>query len=224
VTISGEFHQTVIQLLDTIHRDEKEHIQAAGALIADKVDRGGKLYGFGTGHSHMIVEEGFGRAGGPQFFRGIWMTPLMLHEGLQRSTQLERVSGIADILYRDSGITADDVLLVISNSGRNAAPIEMAMAARGDGIPVIAITSLLHSLSVTSRHASGKKLLDLADIVLDNHGSPGDASTPVGLSAISAGPTSTITGAYLLNAVLLESLAILESRGRGVPVFISANA
>lgn len=224
MTISDGFHQTIVEMLEAIHVKEKGQMEAAGRLIANRVAQGGKLYGFGTGHSHVIVEEGFGRAGGPQFFRGIWMTTLMLHEGLQKSTQLERVSGIADILYRDSGITDKDVLLVISNSGRNAVPIEMAMAAQAAGLPVIAITSRAHSETVTSRHASGKKLMDLADIVLDNHGCPGDASTRVGTTDVFAAPSSTITGAYLLHSVLLETLFFLESRGFGVPVFTSANA
>lgn len=217
------FHERVTAMLHAIHASERENLHNAAELMARQVERGGKMFTFGTGHSHLIAEEAFGRAGGPTFVHGIWMSALMLHEGLYKSTRLERVSGIAQVLLEDSGITAMDVLLVVSNSGRNAVPIEMALTAQKMGVPVIAITSKAHSESVSSRHSSGLKLRDIANVVLDNHGIPGDAAVPVKGADVYAGPTSTITGSFIIHSVLLEVFAILEADGYAVPVLKSGN-
>lgn len=217
------FYARLTAMLQAIHESEMANIQQAAQVIAQQVAQGGQLFAFGTGHSHLIAEEVFGRAGGPTFVRGIWMSALMLHEGLYKSTRLERVSGIAQVLIEDAGITRQDALLVISNSGRNAVPIEMALMGKELGVPVIAVTSKAHSESVTSRHRSGQKLMDVADVVLDNHGVPGDAAVPVKGANVSAGPTSTITGAFLVHSVMLAVFAILEAAGQPVPVLKSAN-
>ena len=210
------FHDRVITALHDIHQQEAQNVQYAAEVIARQVRQGGKLFTFGVGHSHLVADEAFGRAGGPTFVEVIWMSALMLHEGLQRSTRLERVPGIAAVLIEESGITRQDALLIISDAGENAVPVEMALMAQVMHIPVIGITSKSYAESVLSRHASGRKLMDIADVVIDNHGMPEDV-LPIGRSDGYTAPTSTITGAYLIHSLMLEVSSILTATGYQLP-------
>lgn len=135
----------------------------------------GRIYVFGSGHSHMIAEELYARAGGLALVKAILPQELMLIDFPTKSTFIKRLSGYAAPLLDLYRLEAKDVLLVISNSGRNPVPVEMAMAARNKGAKVIAITSLAHSKSCLARHASGLRLFETADVVLDNHVPAGDA-------------------------------------------------
>ena len=116
-------------------------------------------------------------------------------------------------MLRDHTIGPGDVVFIASNSGRNAYPIEMAQLARQAGAVTIAITSLAHARAVTSRHASGKRLFELTDIVLDNGGAYGDGSLQIAGIPARMGPTSTLIGVYLLNTVMAEAVALLTAEG-----------
>jgi uncharacterized phosphosugar-binding protein len=116
-----------------------------------------------------------------------------------------------------------DVVFVASNSGRNAYPIEMALAAKARGATTVALTSLQHTMNVTSRHPSGKRLFEVSDIVLDNGAGYGDATLPVGRHGLCMGPTSTIVGVFIINAVLAEAVDRLADHGVAVDVYQSAN-
>ncbi|WP_236082189.1 sugar isomerase domain-containing protein [Acidipropionibacterium jensenii] len=174
----------------------------ASRLICDTLSAGGRWWVFGTGHSHMIAEEFYGRAGGLTDIHPILEPALMLHESLTKSTLLERRAGLADDLLEVHGLTRGDVIVIASNSGRNAVPVEMAEGAQQRGVAVIAITSMAHSRSVTSRAPSGKKLFELADVVIDNCGTPGDAAVDgeqggVGATVlVSASHTHSAPGAW----------------------------
>jgi uncharacterized phosphosugar-binding protein len=115
------------------------------------------------------------------------------------------------------------VLVIISNSGINAVPIEMAMLCRDKGMTVVAITSLAHSQSVASRHSSGKKLFDAADIVIDTHGVSGDAALDVPGSPHQTGATSTIIGCAIVQAITAQAVAMLAERGEAAPIWVSTN-
>ena len=134
---------------------------------------------------------------------------------------MEKVDGLANIIYDQYQIDKDDVMVIVSNSGRNSVPVQMAMRAKKEGLTVIAITSYDHSKSCDSRDASGKKLYELADIVLDNHVPKGDAVIQYGEAA--SGPASTIAGCFLVNSVLQETLDILYTKGIQLPIFVSQN-
>ncbi len=112
-------------------------------------------------------------------------------------------------------------MLIISNSGRNSVPVEMALKAKAEGIKVIALTSLGHSKSCQSRHTSGKKLYELADLVLDNCVPAGDSL--VSYNGVKSGPGSTIAGCLIVDSILAETLEILSSEGIQLPVFGSQN-
>ena len=201
--------------------------QTAGdglARAADAIEAAARndrlVYVFGSGHSHMLAEEVHYRAGGLAFAVPILATPLMLHEGAVASTAFERTQGLVAPIFDRYAIGAGDVLVVVSNSGVNAAPVEAAEIGRSRGATVIAITSESYSRMA----ADGRtRLADLADIVLDNGAPPGDAGTAVPDSDLKVGPVSTAIGAALINAVFAEVAARLQAGGGAAPIYLSAN-
>jgi uncharacterized phosphosugar-binding protein len=172
----------------------------------------------------MIAEEVFYRAGGAAAVQAILDPALMLHQGAHRSTVLERLEGYAEIVLEDYPIGPRDVFFVASNSGRNAFPIEAALFARQRGAKVIAITSSDHAAHVTSRHKSGKMLHDVADLVIDNQAPYGDACLAIPQSDKRMGSTSTISGSFIINAVMAQAVANLSRRGIAVDIYRSANS
>lgn len=197
-------------------------IKDAAVAICDAFESGGHLWVFGTGHSHMMVEEIWGRAGGLTDVRPILEPSLMLHEGLLKSSLLERQAGLAATLLEIHPISAGDCVLVASNSGRNAVPVEFAAGARAAGATVIALTSLAHSRSVSSRAPGGQRLFEVADHVIDNCGVPGDAI--LAHEPYPVGATSTMVGAMLVQALVVEIVGQMRARGRTLPTLLSLNA
>jgi uncharacterized phosphosugar-binding protein len=211
------------ELLGTALREEEGNLRAAAAVVARSWDADGLLYIFGSGHSHMFAEEAFYRAGGAARICPVLQPAHMLHEGAVRSTVLERQTGHArDILDRYDIDAGRDCILVASNSGANALPIEVAVLARDMGLPVIAITSRQYAQAV---RRPGPRLHEVADLVIDNHCPPGDAlvrvSDEVGLPP--TGPGSTIVGLTLLNTLVVEACAVAVEQGRRPDLFLSAN-
>jgi uncharacterized phosphosugar-binding protein len=138
-------------------------------------------------------------------------------------TEMERVSGLAPLILKAVKISKEDMLIVHSNSGRNAVAIEMAEEAKRMGVYVVALTSKAHSSAVTSRHPRGYKLMDLADLVIDNCGVPGDAICEIPGLDMRVASTSTVVGAALMNELTVKTAAVLQSRGVEPPIFRSAN-
>ncbi|HAF21470.1 MAG TPA: hypothetical protein DCK93_00935 [Blastocatellia bacterium] len=210
-------------VLERIKREQRSNIEKAGRLIADSLSAGGIVHTFGTGHSHLIAEEAFFRAGGIAAVNPILDERLIFLKGALESTRSEQESGLARSLIEREQVRAEDVAIIISNSGRNAAPIEMALEMQARGVKVIAITNLEQSRPSASRHSSGKKLYQLADISIDNCVPAGDALlTLPGLSS-RIGPSSTVAGAAIINSIIIEAVAELLHRGEQVPVLPSAN-
>ena len=198
-------------------------IVQAGKVIADAIAQGGTLHIFGTGHSHMLAEELYIRAGGLACVNAILEPSLMLHEDPARATELERQEGLAAEILVKHEMRAGDVLIVVSNSGRNPVPIEMALLAKERGLVVIALTSLAHSQAVASRHSSGRRLFEVADVILDNGGEVGDAVLEVEGLPTKACPTSTVIGAAILNAVVATTIEELLGMGIVPHVLVSSN-
>lgn len=210
-------------LLDKLESTQESAIDAVSAACADAVAGGGLLYFFGTGHSHMICEEPFYRAGGLACVNPILEPSLMLHQGGAKSSALERVPQLGATVIAESGVGKGDVLFVVSNSGRNSAVIDAAQEGKAHGAVTVAITSVTHSSAVGSRHSSGKRLFEVCDYVLDNGGVLGDAClTLPGLPQAMA-PTSTVLDATLVNLVMAGTAEKLVERGITPPVFASAN-
>ena len=189
-----------LSILSQVQQSQLPALEAAGRKIADVVAAGGLVHIFGTGHSHLIAEEIVSRAGGLLAINAILEPSVMLHEGAAKSSAMEKTPGVARVLLDTQPVAAGDVMIVVSNSGRNALPVEMAELSRERGLYVIALTSLGHSRSVASKAPSGKRLFEVADLVIDNGGVPGDAVLEVPGSPVRYAPTSTVAGALLVLA------------------------
>jgi uncharacterized phosphosugar-binding protein len=200
-----------------------EAIRRAAKLVAASVTKGRVVHLFGTGHSHLLAQEAWFRAGGLMAANAMLDPGLSMIAGGLRSGGLERLPGYARALLDDYDVQAGDVIIVISNSGRNAAPVEMALEAKERGLVVVALTSLAHARSVPSKHASGKRLHEIADIVLDNRGVPGDGIVKLDGLQPRVGPTSTVIGAVILNAIVVQAVRDILEAGGSPPVAFSAN-
>ena len=210
-------------VLDRIKHGQRSHIEEAGIVVADALERGGIIHTFGTGHSHLIADEAFFRAGGIAAVNPILDERLIFLHGALESTRAEQESGLVDTLIVRENISVNDAAIIISNSGRNAAPIEMALAMNGRGVKVIAITNLKQSQSSPARHISGKRLYELADVVVDNCVPAGDALLELGGLSSRIGPASTVAGAAVINSIIIEAVAELLRRGQPIPILPSAN-
>ncbi len=218
-----EYLQNLNRITENIISEQLPAIEECAKAFADALKNDNNIFLFGTGHSHMLAEELFYRAGGLVKIQPILETSLMLHEGAAKSTEIERLEGYADILFGTYNMKEDDVIVIISNSGRNGVPVDMALLAKEKGLKVIALTNLKHSSSGASRHKSGKRLFEIAHIVLDNMGCVGDASVYFDELGRNACPTSTSTGAAILHAVVAGCIETLLNEGITPEVFSSSN-
>jgi uncharacterized phosphosugar-binding protein len=171
----------------------------------------------------MIAEEAFYRAGGLTAVNPILDERLAFFHGALESTRAEREEGYARALLSREQIAPEDTAILISNSGRNSAPVEMALEMKLRGIETIAITNVTQSARATSRHSSGKRLFEVADIVIDTCLGEGDAVLKLHGVAQPVGPSSTVAGAAVMNSIMIEAAAELVRMGKQAPVFPSAN-
>ena len=209
--------------LQQVLEHELPNIKIAADYVTESCKKGGKFYLFGSGHSHMIAEELYLRAGGLALVHAILPPELMLHEMANKSTYLERLEGYSQSIVELYRVEEKDTVMVISNSGRNAVPVEMCLAAKAKGAKVIAMTSMQHSANCTSRHSSGKKMYEIADVTIDNWGEPGDAAFPIEGLDFAIGPTSSITGITIAQALVCQVVDNLVKAGLEPPVFKSSN-
>jgi uncharacterized phosphosugar-binding protein len=218
-----EFMTRTAALVERVRTTQLDQIRAAGQAFADAARSGRDVWAFGTGHSHLIAEELYARAGGWAGVRAVLEPSLMLHEGVAKSSLMERLPGLAEVLLTVHPVAAGDVVLVVSNSGINAVPVEFAAGARARGATVVAITSLAHSATQQPRTSSGRRLHEEADIVIDNCGVPGDAIVEIPGSPASVGSTSTVIGALIVEAVVAEAADLFARDGVEPPILRSNN-
>jgi uncharacterized phosphosugar-binding protein len=217
------YAEAVNAVLERILETQLDAIGKAAQLVADAIAGDGLLYTFGTGHSHVTAEDLTYRAGGLIPVDAIMERSLSGHEKVAQSEYMERVEGIAKVIWDYYEITPRDALIVISNSGRNAAPIEMAMIAKEKGVPVIGVTSLAHSQGTTSRHSSGKKMYEFCDVVIDNLCPKGDCLLHLEGLEQPVGAGSSVATLFILNMIITQSAQNLLDRGIEPPVGMSGN-
>lgn len=222
-TALESYFETVIRRLDEIRVTQRPAMEQAADWVCRALLGEHFIYAFGSGHSHTLAEEVFYRAGGLARAVPILDPKLMVHESAVASTDWERREGYAETVLARYAIAPGDVLFVVSNSGRNAVPIEMALGSRQRGAKVVAIVSARHCAASAPRHSSGKKLTDVADLVIDNGGEPGDACVAIPGLTQKVAPTSTVLSASLLNAVFAEAVARAVAEGGRPEVWVSAN-
>jgi uncharacterized phosphosugar-binding protein len=186
-------------------------------ILGECVARGGVIHTFGSGHSELVSREIIGRAGGLVCVTGMIDPTAGFIENLPGYGT--RLAARYDRQYQ---LLSGEVLIAISNSGKNCSPIEVALHAKQKGLTVVALTSLAMSQATPSEHPSGKKLSDVADHVLDNGGVPGDAIVEV-VDGVRAGPTSTLIGCSVLNWLMLATIDWLKQNKHPLPVLRSQN-
>jgi len=217
-----EYLENVTKMLKQIGETQSDAINKAIDLMFYRFQKGGSLFVFGASHAGIIAEEMFYRAGGLMVINPIFSPTLMLNtRPVTVTSAMERLEGFGEIVLDGSPIKTGDVLIIHSVSGRNGVTIDMAQKARKMGIAVIVITNLEYSTKIPSRHSSGKNLYELGDVVIDNCGAYGDASVTLG--DITAGPTSTVTGAAIANMLSVGFAQRCTEHGITPPVFASAN-
>ncbi len=193
------------------------------AILADRL-----VHVFGTGHSRMAVEEMFPRYGSFPGFHPIVELSMTFHNpvvganGQRQAMFLENVQGFGPVLWRNFVTDPSDCLLAISTSGCNAVTIDVAIEAKRLGMTVVALTSLAHSAASTSRHESGKKLHEVADLVLDQKAPAGDSSVWISGLETPVAPISSVTGCTIINLVKAEVARLLTEAGRPPKVLTAA--
>ncbi|MGW6357091.1 SIS domain-containing protein [Streptomyces sp. NPDC055092] len=223
--LAGQYLDAAIGLLKRVRDEEGRNIAAAGTLIADTVADGGRLFAFGAGHSSLAAQDVVYRAGGLALMNllsvpgvvGVDVMPATL------GSALERVDGLAGAVLDTSPVRAGDALVIISLSGRNSLPVEMAMNARALGLRVIGVTSVAYAEETKSRHASGTFLKDHCDIVLDSKIEVGDAELTYDTVDAPFGPASTMVASALMQATMATAAAELADRGIQPPLLRSGN-
>lgn len=215
----------VKNLLDTVETKERGSIDAATKLIVEANEKKHSIYCFGASHAGILSEEMFYRAGGMMTINAIFGREVMLdRKPITFTSKMERLEGYGTALAGTVRFKPDDVLILHSVSGRNPVIIDLALAAKKKGVKIVALTNVTYSKSVTSRHSSGKRLFEVADIVIDNHGDIGDAACQLNGAPQKVGPSSTVIGAAILNTIIVEASQQLVNSGNGdAPVFYSAN-
>lgn len=209
------------RLLEEIESGENKNIKEVCELMYETMKKGKMVHIFATGHSHMFAEELFYRAGGLVPINPILEPFLMQHEGAVRSTKFERVSGISEIIYNSLETDKEEPFIIVSNSGINAVPIEMAKISKSNGHKVIGITSVESSKQLKSRDKEGKHLYEVCDYVIDNHTPMGDGVFPTKYGYI--GASSTILNSFIAQKIVLGIISLYEAEGLVPPIYISAN-
>ena len=206
--------ESITALLRRIDGEERAALDAASAAVAETIRRDGIVYTFGCGHSHLPCLDTFYRAGGLACVSPILDVDLMLHDGAAKSSRMEKMPGIAAEAFRRYGVTADDLMVVISASGKNAAPVEMCTCAKKAGVKLVTISS-----SAYLDH--GAKLLSLGDVAIDCKVPYGDAVIEVGEAKM--GGLSTYASLFILNSILIEGARKALAAGTVPPVYVSGN-
>jgi len=213
----------VKELIRKIESTQMDSINRVAELIAKAIIQEKLVFIFGAGHSNILAIECFDRAGGLANIQPILDAGLDFYSGSGRQSGFERLPGYVQFVIRDYKIERGDVVIVISNSGRNPAPVEIALEAKKRGACVVALVSMEHSKNVTSNDPSGKKLIDIADIVIDNGCPAGDALVKLPNLLPKVGPGSTVAGATILNAIITQAAKNVLEKGKIPPVGFSGN-
>ena len=221
-----KYYEKINGILKRLFEEQCENMQKAAEKIVDTVAAGedGMIYIFGCTHAGIIAQEAFYRTGGLAVINPIFPPGLMCDIVPSTLTsKIERIDGYGAIIADEYNIKKGDLLIIHSVSGRNAVPVDMAIRARELDAYVIAITSLEYSKASKSRSKSGRNLYETADLVIDNCGETGDAAVEIDGFEQKTSPTSTVTGAAIINAVTAQAAGIFMERDITPPVFISAN-
>jgi uncharacterized phosphosugar-binding protein len=224
---STPFLNAAKALLTRIQETQAGAIAEASRLCADAIAAGSLVHCFGSGHSRIPVEELFPRYGSYPGFNPMVELSMTFHtqvvgtNGQRQAMFIERVEGLAEAILSNFELEPPDAMIVFSVGGLTAVPIEIAQGARRRGLPVVAVTSVKHSLAAAPAHSSGTRLLDHADVVIDLCTPPGDALVAIEGLETPVGPGSTIAAVGIANELKSRTAALLVERGAMPPVLTS---
>ncbi|MBO5008322.1 MAG: SIS domain-containing protein [Clostridia bacterium] len=217
--ITEKYYGEIIDVLKKIKDTQKEKIASAADMISEVIVNDGIIYVFGCGHSHLIALDTFYRAGGLANVSAMLDTDLMLHNGAAKSSKMEKMSGIASSIFERYDIKANDAIIVVSTSGKNAVPVEMALEARKNNIKTISI--------VSSAYFEDKKaepmLYQCSDIFVDNCVVHGDATLDIAGANTKMGSISTIASSFVIQSILMEGAALAAKSHALPPIYMSGN-
>lgn len=218
MTMINDYLNNINKALTTIKQEEAEKLQAAADIIQTTIKAGGVIHSFGSGHSSLVAADTINRTG----------CPVPINQIIDKTDDMaERLNGYGATLLRhyeeQYGLQENDCLIVVSNSGRNPLPIEIAMGGRARGLKTIAICNVKQATSLPSRHESGKNLSQVADLVLDTHLPIGEASLALPNSGLAVAPISTFAGMLIMQSILLLALQGLDAEGAAIPIFVTDN-
>jgi len=218
-----EFFSVIQKQLEVQINEEETKIEQAAVYCAESIMKDRVIHVFGCGHSQMFAMEVFYRAGGIVPINALLIPHLALFPKAKLSTMQERVEGFSNEYLDLQNTSSDDTMIIVSISGRNAAVVDMALAAKERGMKVVALTSFEFSNAVTSRHSSGKLLKDVADVVIDVKCEAGDAALSMeGLEPKFTG-TSTILGMAVMDSMTARTIELCVEGGVNPPIYVSSN-
>lgn len=211
----SEYIKNIVDVLTRIEAEEANALSSASDAVAEVICRDGLVHVFGCGHSHLAALDTFYRAGGLACVSPLLDEDLMLHDGAAKSSRMEKMPGIAIEAFRRAAVdSAKDLLVVISASGKNAAPVEMLRTAKTACVKTVAISSSAYT-------SHGGVMLAEADIAIDCKVPYGDAVIEVGTGKM--GGLSTYASLFILNSVLIEGAKKALARGVTPPIYTSGN-
>ena len=216
---SLDYSKKIKSILKKIIKEESSKISLAANMIKDSCVNGGQLYVFGTGHSHMMAEESFHRAGGFAAACPILDSNIDFSKGAEKATKLERTPDIANKVLKKYKIRQKDVMIIFSNSGVNHVPVEAAIIARQKKIKTISIISYKYAKTAPLSKLN-KRLFEITDMFIDNKIPIGDSL--VKINNMTVGPASTIVGSFILNTILVELAGKIKNI-KPFPFYISSN-
>lgn len=219
MSAAADYYSTTLALLDRIKTTQLPAIEKAAELCADRIAKGGLVFLFGSGHSRMMCEEMTPRQGCFVGFVAMVELSMSTHasivgtNGLRAPLHLEKFEGYAEELLKSFKFGPNDAFIIISTSGIRPVIVEMAAGAKKRGLPVIALCSVAHCKDAKPATSSGKKLIDHADVVLDNQVPPGDCVLELDGLEWRTGPASTVTGGMIMNMLRCETAERVLKRG-----------
>ncbi|PKO23902.1 MAG: hypothetical protein CVU38_01775 [Chloroflexi bacterium HGW-Chloroflexi-1] len=222
--LAQDYFDVCLRVLERIRDEQMDKVQEAARIIAEAIAGGNSFFAFGCTHSSLPIQEVFYRAGGFMLINPIFAPGLTLDVRPPTMTsRLERLDGYGRLIFENVPAREGDVLLLISVSGRNAVPLEVALEAKRRGMKLVVITALEYTQNVESRHASGKKVYELADLVLDNYSPRGDAVLELEGLPQKTGSTSGVAASCMMHAIVSQVVENLMAEGITPPVYMSGN-
>ncbi len=221
---AAAYIENIQRLINDVLHTQLPAIESASREIAKALEKERKVFLFGTGHSHILAEEMFFRAGGLVKIQPVLEDALMLHTSASKSSELQQLKGYADIIFEHYRMKKGDVLVIFSYSGQSGVCIDLARLANERGLILIALTNTKRAKASGSRHVSGKCLYEFADIVIENIGDSDDASIEVEGVDVKVAATSTVIGATIMNAIVARTVEIISQHGVDPEVFAGGDS